>query len=173
MWRFTDLEYHTCLILGEVSTGKTSLTQVYLDEAIIMQRSVAVIDMAPERKKGVGGKLVCKSSAETCNYYTAAIVTPRLSGKTEKEIVDLAELNRGRIDDIFNKYEPRDVLFINDVSIYLQRGNVEQIVSLISLSQTCIMNGYYGFSLGDDKFSQEERNKMIDLQKHCNKIIWR
>ncbi|MBU7048530.1 MAG: hypothetical protein HXS54_19020 [Theionarchaea archaeon] len=173
MWRFTDLEHHTCLILGELSTGKTSLTQVYLDEAIHLQRSVAVIDMAPERKRGVGGKLVCKSNAETCKYYTAAIVTPRLSGKTEKEIVNLADLNRDRIDDIFNKYEPRDVLFINDVSIYLQRGNVEQIVSLISLSQTCIMNGYFGFSLGDDKFSQEERKKMIELQKYCNKIIWR
>ena len=173
MWKFTDLEHHTCLILGELSTGKTSLTQTYLDEAIHLRRSVAVIDMAPERKKGVGGKLVCNSNAETCDYYTTAIVTPRLSGKTEKVIVDLAELNKKRIEDIFNKYKPRDILFINDVSIYLQRGDVERIVSLISLSETCIMNGYFGISLGEETFSQEERNKMIELQKHCSKIIWR
>jgi hypothetical protein len=168
MWKFTDLENHTCLILGDLNSGKTHLTQMLLDEAQALGNSVAVIDMAPHESTGVGGNLTC-----TCDYYTTEIVTPRLSGKTEEEVVTLAELNRERIDLLLNTYHPRKVLFINDVSIYLQRGNVEKIVSVMSLSQTCIINGYFGTTLGEDPFSVEEKKKMIDLHKHCDRIIWR
>ena len=171
MWTFTDLECHTCLILGELNCGKTTLTQELLNEALALGRSVAVIDMAPERSKGVGGKLVCKSS--TCDYYTTDIVTPRLSGKTEEEIIELAELNKERIDLIFAEYKPKNTLFINDVSLYLQRGSVDVIGSILKLSCTSIMNGYFGASLGEDPFSTEEMRKMVELQRLCDRIIWR
>lgn len=172
MWKFTDLENHRCLILGDLNTGKTSLTQTLLDEAEALGRSITVIDMAPNRKTGVGGKLTCNCS-NNCDYYTTEIATPRLSGKTPKEVITLAELNKERIDNLLEKYNPRDVLFINDVSIYLQRGDVEKIVRLMSLSKTCIINGYFGTQLGTDPFSSEERRKMVELQKYCDKIIWR
>lgn len=167
MWKYNDLEGCRCLILGEVNTGKTQMTQKLLDEAVNRGKSVAVIDMAPDRST-VGGKLVCN-----CDYYTAEIATPRLSGRTLEEVVKLAELNREKIEEIFKRYKPKDVLFINDVSIYLQRGEIERIVSIMSSSYTCILNGYYGKSLGEDAFSAEERRKMRALQTHCNIIIWR
>ena len=170
MWKFIELEHHRCLILGEPNTGKTQVTQTLLDEAEDLGRSIAVIDMAPERKGDIGGKLVCHNDH---GYYTADIVTPRLSGRTEKEIIELAELNKRRIDSIFEKYRPKQVLFINDVSIYLQRGEVKKIVDIMSLSETCIMNGYFGVSLGNDPLSTEERRKMTELQKFCDRIMWR
>lgn len=172
MWKFTDLENHRCLILGELNTGKTSLTQVLLNEAEALRKSIAVIDMAPDKKTGVGGKLVCDCD-NNCDYYTTEITTPRLSGKTPEEVINLAELNKQRIDNLLEKYNSRDVLFINDVSIYLQRGDVRKIVHVMSLSKTCIINGYFGTRLGNDSFSQEERTRMKELQNHCDKIIWR
>ncbi len=167
MWKFTDLEGCRCLIVGEVNTGKTQMTQTLLNEALALQKEVAVIDMGPGTQT-VGGKLICD-----CDYYTTDIETPRLSGKTEKEVITLATINKKRIDTLLETYTPCKVLFINDVSIYLQRGEVETIVSVMSSSETCIINGYIGKSLGNDPFSVEERRKMIELQKHCNIIIWR
>ena len=172
MWKFTDLENHSCLILGGLNTGKTSLTQALLNEAEALGRFIAVIDIAPNKKTGVGGKLVCYCD-NNCDYYTTEIATPRLSGKTPEEVINLAELNKQRIDNLFKKYTPRDVLFINDVSIYLQRGDVKKIVHVMSLSKTCIINGYFGTRLGNDLFSQQERTKMVELQNHCDRIIWR
>jgi hypothetical protein len=169
MWRFIDLEHQKVLIRGEVGTGKTQLTQGLLEEAEALRREIAVIDMAPEPKNGAGGKLNPGKS----DYYTTDIKTPRLSGTTEKEVIELAELNKKRIEGLFSIYNPKDVLFMNDVSIYLQRGKVERIVSVMSSSSTCIMNGYFGTSLGEDSFSAEERRKMIELQKFCDIIIRR
>lgn len=168
MWAYPDLEEHRCLIVGEVNTGKTQLTQNLLDEAESLEKAITVIDMAPERKEGVGGRLKTKS-----DYYTTHIETPRLTGKTIKEIISLAEGNKERIEALFEKIILKDVLFINDVSLYLQRGDVARIVSLLEAVQTSILNGYFGTSLGEDPFSMEERKKMIELQEHCDRIIWR
>lgn len=172
MVQFTDLEGEYTLILGEVHTGKTQMTQKLLNEAEALTRKISVIDMAPQPKNGkkVGGKL---DPGKPTVYYTTPIETPRLSGKTLKEVYTLAELNKKRIEKIFEKYEPTEVLFMNDVSIYLQRGEVTRLVTVISSAQTCVMNGYFGTSLGEDTFSNEERSKMIELQKFCHHIIWR
>lgn len=170
MWTFTDLENYRTLILGEVRTGKTKLTQKLLEEAETLEKDIAVIDMAPESRDGVGGKLI---PAATTAYYTTDIVTPRLTGKTEKEMEQLAALNKNRIEDLFNQYLPKPVLFMNDVSIYLQRGTVDALVLIMSSSRTCIMNGYFGTSLGEDVFSIKEKKKMMKLQPFCDKIIWR
>ena len=170
MWTFTDLENYRTVILGEVRTGKTKLTQKLLEEAETLEKDIAVIDMAPEYKDDIGGKL---TPAATTDYYTIDIVTPRLTGKTEKEVEQLATLNKDRIEDLFNQYTPKPVLFMNDISIYLQRGSVDAVVSIMSSSETCIMNGYFGTSLGEDVFSMEEKRKMMKLQRFCDKIIWR
>lgn len=168
MWTYPDLEGHRCLIVGEINTGKTQLTQNLLEEAESLGRAITVIDMAPERRKGVGGRL--KTHSE---YYTTHIETPRLTGNTIKEVISLAEGNKERIETLFEKIILKDVLFINDVSLYLQRGDVARIVSLMNEVHTSILNGYFGTSLGEDPFSMEERKKMIELQEQCDRIIWR
>ncbi|MBU6996505.1 MAG: hypothetical protein HXS41_14090 [Theionarchaea archaeon] len=171
MWKFTELQNKKTLILGEVHTGKTWLTQSLLQEAESLTSNIAVIDMAPDPIKGVGGKLQ-PTSPETA-YYTTDILTPRLSGKTAGEIIQLAETNKKRIESLFQNYVPRDVLFINDISIYLQRGSVKTIVHVISSSHTVIMNGYLGTSLGEDPFSQRERESILSLQEFCDVLIRR
>ncbi|MGD2247295.1 MAG: hypothetical protein PVF58_02740 [Candidatus Methanofastidiosia archaeon] len=172
MWTFTDLEGEYTLILGEVHTGKTQLTQKLLKEAETLKKEIAVIDMAPqfENERKVGGKLC---PGKNTVYYTTTIETPRLSGETLNEVFALAELNKEKIEKIFDIYVPKEVLFMNDVSIYLQRGNFKTLVNIISSAQTCIMNGYYGTSLGKDRLSQEERSQMVKLQKYCHNIIRR
>jgi hypothetical protein len=168
MWTYPDLKGHRCLIVGEVNTGKTQLTQDLLCEAESLGEAITVIDLGPEVREGVGGRL--KTEAD---YHTTHIDAPRLTGKTIKEVISLAEGNKRRIETLFDKITLKDVLFINDVSLYLQRGAVERIVSLLEAVQTSILNGYFGTSLGEDPFSMEERKKMIELQKQCDRIIWR
>ena len=128
--------------------------------------------MAPESVKGIGGKLKIEGH-ESIRYLTAPIVAPRLSGKTPQEVQTLALENARVIDDIFVTYlkNPSKILFINDVSIYLQAGDLEKLLTYISSTPTVIMNGYFGSSLGGGALGQRERKNMEELQKRCDRVI--
>jgi hypothetical protein len=161
------------IIIGEVNTGKTAclgeiLTR-FLEEG---ETDITVIDMAPENVKGIGGKMI-KAGIYAIRYFTAQIVAPRLTGKTDQEVRMLAEHNAKLINDIFVEYlkNPTKVLFINDISLYLQAGDLNKLLSLLSSTSTVIMNGYYGFSLGGGKLGKRERKNMNALQKRCNNVI--
>lgn len=182
MWTYPDLDGHKCLIVGEVNTGKTKLMQTLLCEAESLGKAITVIDLAPRERKRIGtgngeeegeGVMVGGRLKTDADYYTTHIDTPRLTGKTIKEVISLAEGNKKRIEALFEKVHLKDVLFINDVSLYLQRGDIARIVSLMESVHTSILNGYFGTSLGEDPFSMEERKKMIELQEQCDRIIWR
>jgi len=161
------------VIIGEVNTGKSA----YLRELIAGfiqagETNLAIIDMAPESVKGIGGKLKMKG-CELRRYYTSRIVAPRLTGKTAQEVQALAEENTRAIDAIFEIYikNPSKILFINDVSIYLQAGDLERLLTYISSIPTVIMNGYFGSSLGGGAFGARERRNMEELQKRCDRVI--
>lgn len=161
------------IIVGEVNTGKTRFTarilERFFEDGI---RDLAVIDMAPLNVKGIGGKMGAhlRRSAE---YYTAEIMAPRLAGKTIDEVQLLAARNAGLIDGIFVEYlkKPGDVLFINDVSIYLQAGDLEKLLTYLKTTPTIIMNGYYGSSLGGGDLGKREGQQMKALQERCDKVI--
>lgn len=161
------------IIIGEVNTGKTAylgeILNGFLEEG---ETDITVIDMAPESVKGIGGKM-SKREIYAIRYFTAQIVAPRLIGKTDQEVEMLATHNAKLINDIFVAYlkNPTKVLFINDVSLYLQAGDLNKLLSLLNSTSTVIMNGYYGFSLGGGKLGKRERENMIALQKRCNNVI--
>lgn len=149
------------IIVGEVNTGKTlylcEILNRFLDED---EKKISLIDMAPESIKGIGGKIE-HEQMDALRYYTTQIVAPRLTGKTVEEVETFAQHNAKLIDELFVEYlnNPSKVLFINDVSIYLQAGDLNELLTLLHSTPTVIMNGYFGSSLGGGKLGEREREK--------------
>jgi hypothetical protein len=168
-----ELKSKKTIIAGEVNTGKTALLghllKIFMDQG---ETRLAVIDMAPESTRGIGGKLLL-DEALPLRYYTTQIVPPRLTGKSEEEVLMYAENNARLLEHIFLLYleEPAQVLFINDVSIYLQAGDPEKLLSVLVSTPTTVMNGYYGSSLGGGSLGERERRNMTELLRLCDKVI--
>jgi hypothetical protein len=161
------------IIIGEVNTGKTAYLGKILDMFLREEKTtIAVIDMAPNAIKGIGGKMRAEG-IEPSRYYTAPIVAPRLMGKNVDEVENLAARNASLINDIIEKYlnSPVEVLFINDVSLFLQAGNIDKLFSLFNSTPTLIMNGYYGNSLGGGELGMREKWNMETLMKRCDRVI--
>ena len=117
-----DYRNRRTLILGDVNSGKTRLTAAILDafaEAGEAGR-IALLDLAPDPVATVGGKMAPVHSK--VRYLTCPIVPPRLTGRDEKDIAALAAANARRIEVLMDAYlsAPRDVLFVNDATLYLQ-----------------------------------------------------
>ncbi|MGQ9680746.1 MAG: energy coupling factor transporter S component ThiW [Candidatus Bathyarchaeia archaeon] len=169
------------LIQGDVGSGKTALTRRLLTEALTKEApsDITVIDMAPEGvvRDGVviGGRLL-KSPNKGVRLLNAEIYTPRLTAKTPGELQELADLNREKVEELFEAFieEPSRILFINDVSIYLQRGDLEKLIGTINKAETVIVNGYYGERLREDLgtgISMREKNMMEELARRMEVVI--
>ena len=89
------------------------------------------------------------------------------------EILILAQRNAKLIENLFLECvkNPSKVLFINDISIYLQAGDLKTLLTFLHYTPTVIMNGYYGTSLGGGELGERERNNMKTLQKSCDRVI--
>lgn len=133
---------------------------------------ITVIDMAPEQvflnDSAIGGKIL-KPGEFKIRYLDAGDVkTPRLSARSPDELLELAEHNRRTIEGMLNFFidSPTRILFINDVSLYLQRGSLDLLWSALEKADTAIVNGYYGEKLQDDLgtgVSKRERRLMEKL----------
>jgi GTPase SAR1 family protein len=169
------------LIVGDVGAGKTRLTRRLLDEALEMNlERVTVIDMAPDvvniEGVSVGGALLGAYQGDTRLLRLNDIKTPRLSAKSPEELLQLADHNRREIEGLLDAFdaEPSGTLFINDVSIYLQRGDLERLWSILSGDKTVVVNGYLGERLKEDLgtgLSQNERCQMEDLASRMDLVI--
>jgi hypothetical protein len=166
------------LITGEVNTGKTTLTKNILESLCRAgaETRIVIVDMAPEvpeevaLKKGVqgvGGKLLPFGWDELV-YLATRIRPPRLSSKTEEEALSVAEKNRVSIDVLFREFQQteRDILFLNDVSMYLQMGSAGDLLEWIGSASTVVANGYYGRKLGTGVLSMREAAEM-ELLMHA------
>jgi len=169
------------LIVGDVGTGKTRLTRRLLDEALEMSlERVVVIDMAPEaviiEGVSVGGALLDSHRDGVWLLRSSDIKTPRLSAKSPEELLQLADHNRREIDGQLDAFdaEPGDTLFVNDVSIYLQRGDLERLWSTLKDPKSVVVNGYLGERLKGDLgtgLSLNEQNQMEDLASRMDLVI--
>jgi len=161
------------LILGDVNSGKTQITLALLTQ-IITERGaeVAVFDLAPEKTRGIGGKIGVPPHAHIF-YYTTTIIPPRLKGRDNTQVDAYARQNAEAIDGLFSSYlkSPKPVLVINDVSLYLQAGDLNRLLEVLGPSHTAIVNGYYGTSLGRGSFSRREREQMDRLATACDRVI--
>jgi GTPase SAR1 family protein len=164
------------LILGDVNTGKTTLTREVLE--VLYRRDlgarIAIVDMAPEipeelaRQKGlsgVGGKLV-PAEGHGILYLGGHLTPPRLSSKTEAEAMEKARQNRQIIEGLFEKLngQSRDILLVNDVTLYLQAGTAEGLIRHLEQAATVVVNGYWGKRLGGGILTERERAETEKLK---------
>ena len=179
---FSDALGKKVLIMGDVGAGKTVLTRHVLLEAIEKEYgdNITVIDMAPRATtvKGlsVGGLLMTPEDSGVRYLEAEDIRTPRLSAKDGEELMELADYNRKEIEKLLDKFDasPTAVLFINDVSIYLQRGDIDRLWSAIEKAETVVANGYSGEKLKEDfgtGFSNREKRMMERLASRMDIAI--
>ena len=103
-------------------------------------------------------------------------MTPRLSAETSEELLELADQNREKIEILLDEFKahPSSILFINDVSIYLQRGELDRLWDTIELAETVVANGYLGILLSDDLgtgVSVRERRLMEELASRMDVVV--
>lgn len=170
------------LVLGDVNAGKTTFCRAIL-EAMLREglaTRIAVIDFAPEisttgrdlsNLRGVGGKLLVNDREVV--WLSDTFIPPRLSSKNEQEALRKARENAARGLALFKRYGelPRDILFINDISIFLQSESARRVMELTVSAKTIVANGYYGEKLGAGALSLWERTEMESLRDHFDNII--
>ena len=160
------------LIIGDVNSGKTRLTQAIMQSLVQVGHGpeIVVLDLAPETTKGIGGKMTPQS--KDILLLTCPILPPRLTGKNENEIQRLAEQNAQRIDPLIDRAiaAKRTILIINDASLYLQAGSLKRFIAMIKTSPTVIINAYYGNSFKPAPFTNTEQKNVESLYSLCNQV---
>jgi len=131
-----------------------------------------VLDFAPGDKGGIGNKMTPPSDTDLI-YLTSSITAPRLTGKDEFHIMKLAEDNANTIESLCIKYyqHQRDILFVNDVTLYFHAGNFDKISRLIYSAPTVVINAYDGQTFADSKLTRREKKMTRDLMKMCDRVI--
>lgn len=166
------------LILGDINTGKTTMSRKVLEAFCRMGlgERIAVLDLAPEVPAklqgtegiaGVGGKLV-PPEGHSVLYLGGSFAPPRLSSKTEEEALGKARQNLLAIDGLLRRIDcgARDILFINDASMYLQAGKAEDLIRRLEPAATAVVNAYWGERLGGGKLSGREKVEMAKLKSY-------
>jgi hypothetical protein len=119
--------------------------------------------IAVERNmRGIGGKLTPPCEAA---YLASSLLPPRLTAKSAEEAFLIAAENARKIDCLLEEFRAggRDILFINDVSMYLQAGSTDELLRRIEPAGTVVANGYYGGKLGGGALSARETEEMKKL----------
>ena len=177
----SDLVGKKTLIVGDVGTGKTTQTRRLLEEALSLGVGpTTVIDMAPETREvngaRVGGPLLEAQVPNIRVLRDKRIKTPRLSAVDAKDLMEQARHNATVVEDLLKRFRvnPTPVLFINDVSIYLQLGDLETLWGTIAKARTIVANGYVGERLRDDRgsgVSERERRGMEELAARFDMVV--
>lgn len=122
--------------------------------------------------KGIGGRLIPPKNTGVL-YLADLIVPPRMTAASEDEALRLAERNRARIDALFREFKNngREILFINDISLYLHAGTAGDLKAWLEDVPTIVANGYWGESLGSGALSRRERERMLSIQEYFDVVI--
>jgi hypothetical protein len=162
------------IIVGDVNSGKTAQTLDILKLFLKAghAKNIAIFDMAPDTIRGIGGKMKPPLD-EPLLYLTTSIFAPRLAGKDQYHTLKLAEKNATAIEKLFKKFyrQKREILFVNDVTLYLQAGDSERFIKILDTTSTHIINAYYGDTFCDSELTRREKNLTEALMKLCDQII--
>jgi len=162
------------LITGDVKSGKNARTLKILQEFIQAGYAdrIAVIDMAPDPIRGIGGKITPPAGAPVL-YLTTTIIAPRLTGKDEAETRRLAVQNARAIEALFDslRRQPKEILFVNDASLYLQAGDLDTFLAILKTASTQVMNVYHGSTFPDSALTRREKRLTEELMETCDIIV--
>ena len=176
-----DLIKHKTLIIGEVGSGKTRLTSKIIVSFIEndLGEDVTLIDLAPNKNK-IGEPIkhyLKKPDVNKINYLIPKrIYAPRLTASDLVELRKLIYLNYLEARKLFKIYlnNPTKILVINDSSIFLHYGSVDELLKIIDISETFVANAYYGYSIKDhfqSGLDEMERKKIEILTNYMDRTI--
>ncbi|MBN1141344.1 MAG: hypothetical protein JXB25_06065 [Deltaproteobacteria bacterium] len=161
------------LIVGGIKSGKTRWARAFVEQVLAQRpESVAVLDLAPDLYRGVGGKMALAEHSRL-RYLTTRIEAPRLRGQDEAEALALAEGNRARIEPLLEDYlaAPAEILVINDATLYLHAGSAERLLLTASKAGTLVVNGYYGRDFPEGAVSLRERRALEQLMPFFDRVL--
>jgi len=162
------------LIVGETGSGKTTRTDQLLEMFIHAgyASEIAILDLAPDKIQGVGGKMRTKPLMEVL-YLSTQIAAPRLQGKNDEHIWQLAQANARAIERLFEQLldEKRKILFVNDATLYLQAGAFENFEKVLNSFHTAIINAYEGERFADSALTWREKQLTQVLMQQCDRVI--
>ncbi len=161
------------LIVGETNSGKTTRTVQLLEMFINAGYApeIAVLDLAPDKIQDVGGKMRMNPIWEVL-YLSTQISAPRLQGKNDQHVWQLAQANAWAIERLFDQLieKEKKILFVNDATLYLQAGSFEHFSSVLNTADTAIMNAYQGDRFGDSTLTRREKKLTQNLIQRCDLI---
>ena len=177
-----DLLGKKMLVMGDINAGKTTLCRQWLARLCAQGHGgrIVVLDLAPDIPPalaqarglaGAGSYLLPPPDSDVLDLRTH-LHAPRLSSATEAEAEEKAAENARAIEALFDQLPPsgsgRDVLFINDVTLYLQAGFAADLLGNLGKADftTLVVNGYWGQRLGDSALSRREREQTRRLREH-------
>jgi GTPase SAR1 family protein len=166
------------LVIGDVNTGKTTLCKRWLHELCQqgLDTRIALLDLAPTippelaLKRGIvgaGGELRAPEGSGVLDLR-AHLEPPRLSSSSESEALEKAARNAQLIEALISRLEPqRDILFINDVTLFLQARSAASLIESAGFDRraTLVVNGYRGERLGGGALTRHETAEMSELEK--------
>ncbi len=162
------------LIVGESNSGKTTRTDQLLEMFINAgyASEIAILDLAPDKIQGAGGKMRTKPPKEVL-YLSTQIAAPRLQGKNDHHIWQLAHNNARATERLFKQLieKKRKILFVNDATLYLQAGTFEHFEKVLNSFNTAIINAYQGDRFGDSALTRREKKLTRNLIQRCDLII--
>jgi hypothetical protein len=139
---------------------------------------ITVIDMAPFRFSGIGGKLrELTESVNLVRYLTDdRIAPPRLAGRNATEVLKLAERNASLIRPLLHEFlsRPTGILLVNDLTIYLHAGDPSLLEEVLEAAETFVATCYEGELLSDDKGSgitAIERTRLNELRGRVDDVL--
>jgi hypothetical protein len=169
-----DYRNQRTLIIGDVNTGKTRATVAILKHWIAINPTplITVLDLAPEPVRGIGGRLTLPANFAG-RYLFADFVPPRLTGRNTDEITLLAAANARTAERLFEAVlkDPHPTLVINDASLYLQAGDYDRLMALMTSAATVLINAYYGERFKAYSISSRERQLTEQLIKDCDQVL--
>lgn len=180
----SELQNEDCLgkylfIMGDVNTGKTTLCRQWLVQLCQqgLGTRIALIDMAPHIPEalalerglvGAGGSLLPPPASGVLDLRTH-LDAPRLSSTSEAEAMAKAVRNAHAIEALLAQLpgSRRDILFINDVTLYLQAGFTAGLLKHIAKAgiKTLVVNGYWGERLGGGELTHREKAETQRLRQ--------
>jgi KaiC/GvpD/RAD55 family RecA-like ATPase len=168
------------LILGETGSGKTRLAAKLLREfmTLVNPEKITIIDLAPQRTSEIGGKITnyLNMPSEVKYLSPKNVYTPRLAGKSPEQVLRYAELNRENMEPLLREFirNTTDVLVLNDVTLYLHSGKLENVLKCVKLAKAVLATAYYGSKLADDLgtgISSRERKLTDELATFMDLVV--